>query len=132
MKKVVALTFAVILFSLNLFAFARASDYIDSYSIGISPQGGGVVKVSVSIQGTHPNMTKIGFPTISLYEWTGSEWKIVKVVNSQYTSSKGSHNYSFEYQGTAGKHYYSRASFYAEDTTGFDKREADSLSVKAT
>lgn len=132
MKKIIALALALLMLTTNLSVFARASEYIDAYSIGVSLQGSGSVKVSVTIEGTHSKMTKIGFPTISLYEWTGSEWKLVKVVNSQYTSNKGSHSYSFTYQGTAGKHYYAGASFYAEDSTGHDLRDADSLSVKAT
>lgn len=132
MKKIAAFTLAIMLFSLNLFAFARASDYINTYSISASAQGGGVVNVTVKIQGTHPNMTRIGFQTIVLFELNGSTWQSVKVVNSQYTSGKGSHSYSFDYKGTAGKNYFARASFCAEDTTGYDIKEADSNSVKAT
>lgn len=132
MKKTTAILLALVLLSANLSAFARASDYIATYSVYVEPQGGGVVKVTAEVQGTHSKMTKIGFPTISLYELNGSDWKLVKVVNSQYVSNKGSHSYSFTYQGTAGKHYYAGASFYSEDATGRDTRDTDSLSVKAT
>lgn len=132
MKKAISIILALLMLTSSMSVFARASDYIDSYSVYVEPQGGGVVKVTAEIEGTHSKMTKIGFPTIVLFELNGSTWKSVKVVNSQYTSSKGSYSYSFTYQGTAGKHYYAGASFYAEDSTGHDLRDVDSLSVKAT
>lgn len=132
MKRTLALALAVVMLCTNMYAFARASDYISSYSVYVEPQSSGIVCVTAEVKGTHPKMTKIGFPIISLYELNGSTWKLVKVVDSQYTTNKGSYSYSFTYQGTAGKHYYAGASFYAEDTTGHDTREVDSLSVKAT
>ena len=134
MKKTIALALVVLILCPNIFAFARASDYLDSYSIGISAQGGGVVKVTANVEGTHNKMTKIGFPTIVLYELNGSTWTPVKVVNSQYNPAtlSGSYQYSFTYQGTAGKTYYAYSSFLAQDSTGSDSRSTDSLSIKAT
>lgn len=132
MKKTVALTLVVLVLCSNLFAFARASDYLDSYSIGVIPQGGGVIKVVADVEGTHNKMTKIGFPTISLYELNGSTWTPVAVVNSQYIANAGSHQYSFTYKGTVGKTYYAGASFFAQDPTGSDLKNANSLSEKAT
>jgi hypothetical protein len=134
MKKAVTLVLALLILTTPLLAFARASKYINSYSINISAQGNGAVKVSVNIDGTHPRMTKIGFPAISLYELNGSTWTLVHTESSKYNpnATAGSHSYSFTYQGTAGKQYYAKGSFLAEDSTGRDSKDADSPTVKAT
>ncbi|MCL2030266.1 MAG: hypothetical protein FWG93_01845 [Oscillospiraceae bacterium] len=134
MKRTLAFVLVILLLAANMSAFARTSLYIGSHSAGVSPQGGGVVKVSVFVAGTHPRMTKIGFPMVSLYELNGSTWTLVAVQTSQYNpnATAGSHSYSFTYQGTAGKSYYASASFYAQDTTGSDTKNASSPTVTAT
>lgn len=134
MKRAIAFILVVLLLSTNMFAFARASEYIASYSAGVSPQGGGVVKVTVTIAGTHPNMTKIGFPTIILYHYDGTTSTAVAVEGGKYNpnATAGSHGYSFTYAGTAGQYYYVLSSYYAQDSTGSDVRNASSPTVKAT
>lgn len=134
MKRILPVALALILFSACLSAFARASDQLDTYSVTVSPQGGGVVKVKVYVKGTHWNMTKIGFPTTVLYEYNNGQWEDVDFVSLKFNPNvpAGSYEYSFTYQGTAGKSYYAYSSFLAEDDEGSDSRTLSSKSEKAT
>lgn len=134
MKRILPVALALILFSACLSAFGRASEQLDTYSVTVSPQGGGVVKVKVYVKGTHWNMTKIGFPTTVLYEYNNGQWEDVKSVSLKYNPNvpAGSYEYSFTYQGTAGRNYYASSSFFAQDSEGSDSRTLSSNSVKAT
>ena len=134
-KRAISILLALMLFSGSLVALAeRASTHIASYGISTTALGSGVIRVKADIDGTHPRMTKIGFPAITLYEWSGSAWVPVKSEIAKYNpnATAGSHTHTFTYQGVAGRHYYSAASFYAQDTSGSDSRNANSPSVQAT
>ncbi|MDR0325794.1 MAG: hypothetical protein LBI19_06860 [Oscillospiraceae bacterium] len=124
------------LLSMSLPALARASDQIDSYSITIVPRDSGKIEVTVNIAGTHPRMTKIGFPGITLYERAGTTgtWSPVSVHSGKYNpnATAGSHTYTFTYQGVAGRNYYTYASFFAQDSLGSDSRTANSPIAVAT
>jgi len=126
----------IIILSMLLSSFtvanARASDYLSSYNVTVSAMGNGVVRVYASVNATTPNMTKIGFPTVVLYEKSGTTWNTVAVYNSEYTSNSGSHSFKFDYSGKAGTQYYAYASFLAQDASGSDSRTLTSGSVTAT
>jgi len=134
MKMAVSLVLTVMILSSLCVSFARASDQIDSYNITVAAIGGGQIRVTATIAGTHPRMTQIGFPVISLYEWnsTTSKWVTKSSVTSQYAYSGGSHSYQFIYSGTVGKLYYAGASFFAQDSLGSDSRSKNSVSMEAT
>ena len=137
MKKVISVTLviALLLTVLSLPATARASTHIASYSIDIFPRGNGRVEVIVSVIGTHRNMTRIGFPSIALFESTnnGSTWTPVRSTGSWNPNTPaGSHTHTFTYQGVAGRWYYASASFWAQDTQGHDSKSANSRIITAT
>jgi hypothetical protein len=132
MKKLISIVLVLCILSAYTVAFARASDQLDSYSITVTPKGGGIVRVTATINGTHPNMQTIGFPTILLYELQGSSWEEVDSRSLVYRYDGGSNSCQFDYQGAAGKHYYAYASFYAKDANGSTQRSANSVSKQAT
>ena len=138
MKRVISVFLAVIILTaiLAIPASARASNQIASYSIGIVPQGSGKVQVTVNVNGTHRNMTRIGFPSIALYERvnSGGSWSPVFSTGPHYNpnATAGSHTYTFTYQGVAGRQYYSYSTFFARDADGSDTRGASSPIITAT
>jgi len=117
-------------------AHAEASDQIAGYSITITPMGSGQVRVVVSVAGTHPFMTRIGFPSIALHERnnSNSSWGTVFSTGPHYNpnATAGSHSYEFTYQGVAGRQYRAHASFFARDSLGSDSRQATSPFITAT
>lgn len=131
MKRVTSLVAALLLLASMTAGLARASDYISSYNITVANMGGGVMRVTATIGATHPNMTRVGFPTICLYEWDGSKWVDKRLVSAKYASNAGGHVYSFDYSGTVGNMYYAYSSFLAEDNKGGDSRTGSSASVQA-
>ena len=139
MKRAVSIILAVVILSsvLSVPVIAeRASDQIASYSVGIVPRGNGKVEVTVNIGGTHRQMTRIGFPSILLYERNNSSspWVTKYVTGPHYnpTVPAGSHTYTFTYQGVAGRQYYAHATFFARDNLGSDSRQASSPFITAT
>ena len=139
MKRAVSMILAIVLL-VPVFVIPasaeRASDQIAGYSIGIVPRGSGRVEVTVNVDGTHRQMTRIGFPTISLYERNNSSspWTIKHVTGPHYNPNvpAGSHTYTFTYQGVAGRQYYAWAQFFARDNLGSDTRSASSPTITAT
>jgi hypothetical protein len=137
MKRILSVFLAVV-FLTAIFAipaFARASTHLSFYSVANIPRGSGNIEVTVNVIGTHSNMTTIGFPTIVLYERiSGGSWRGVESHTNKYNpnSTAGSHSFAFTYKGVAGRQYYVSASFYAQDTAGFDTRSAISTAVTAT
>ena len=131
--------FLAVLFLTAIFtvpANARASNQIAGYSVTVTPLGSGSIRVVVSVSGTHNQMTRIGFPSITLYERnnSNSSWGIVRVEGARYNpnSLAGSHSYSFIYQGVAGRQYYAGSQFFARDSLGSDTRSASSPTVTAS
>lgn len=131
MKKTISLLLVVVLLASSFTAFARASDYISSYNVGVSLLGNGKVRVSAIVIGTNTKLTRIGFPDITLYEKVGNKITIVASVSADYNYNAGTHGCQFDYQGVAGRTYYAAASFSAMDSTGGDSRSATSISVVA-
>jgi hypothetical protein len=132
MRKLISIVLVVLLLSTYTTAFAKASDQLASYSITVTPMGSGTVRVTATVNATHPNMTCIGFPTVMLFELQSGAWVDVKSQTGVYRYSGGSNSCQFDYQGTAGKHYYAAASFYGEDAQGHTQRSANSVSKQAT
>jgi hypothetical protein len=132
MRKLISIVLVVLLLSTYTTAFARASDQLASYSITVTPRGSGVVRVTATVNGTHNNMTCIGFPEVALFEWSGSKWVEVDCKTGVYKYYGGSNSCQFDYAGTTGNHYYAAARFYAKDANGEDERFANSVSKQAT
>jgi hypothetical protein len=139
MKRFLSILCAAVVFSVLIappIAGARASDQIASYSIGVTAQGNGNIRVSASIAGTHPRMTRIGFPSIALFERANSSsaWTRVHSSGPHYNpnATAGSHSYTFTYRGVAGRQYYAQTTFFAQDALGSDSRSANSPTVTAT
>jgi hypothetical protein len=132
-RRVLAIVLAIVFISSGFAAYARASDHISSYTIALVPLGNGVIRVAVSIHGTHPNMTRIGFPSIALYERNGNNWTLVASRSSQFSPTiSGSHVFSFEFQGKPGVRYYAFSSYLAQDALGHDLRSVTSPELIAT
>jgi hypothetical protein len=143
MKKTVSIFLVITLLASILYVPAiaydnsiDASNQIASYSLTITPRGSGRVEVTVNIVGTHRQMTRIGFPTVTIYERanSGSPWQIVRVTGPHYNPNvpAGSHSHVVTYQGVAGRQYYAWAQFLAQDTQGTDTRSASSPMITAS
>jgi hypothetical protein len=132
MRKLISIVLVVLLLSTYTTAFARASDQLASYSITVTPMGSGTVRVTATVNATHNNMLKIGFPEVVLFELQNGTWKEVGCRSGVYKYSGGSNSCQFDYNGTAGNHYYAAARFYAKDANGADERSANSVSKQAT
>ncbi|MDR1668671.1 MAG: hypothetical protein LBR76_01770 [Oscillospiraceae bacterium] len=136
MKKAISFVLALLLLSTSFITFARASNQISSYGVGVVAEGNGKIKVNATIWGTHFNMIEIGFPDIILYERNSNDdgWNSVALKSGKYNPNTpaGSYNYSFTYQGTAGKKYYAAAAFFAKDAEGETSRRANSFVETAT
>jgi hypothetical protein len=113
-----------------------ASHQISGYSITIVPRGSGRVEVTVNITGTHPQMTRIGFPSIALYERNNnsSAWRVVHSTGPHWNPRvpAGSHTHTFTFQGVAGRQYYAFSQFFAQDAQGSDTRSASSPIITAS
>lgn len=133
MKRVISILLVMILVpAISLTAYARASDQLSSYSVICTPRGNGVVRVSATINGTHPNMTQIGFPLIMIYESSnGSSWTQVYKTSDVYRAG-GSNSFQYDYSGKKGYYYYAFCSFYAQDSLGHDTRNETSNTAIAT
>ena len=113
----------------------NASYQIASFSITITPRGSGLVETTANVIGTHPLMTRIGFPTIAIFERNNSNdsWRTVRTVSTQWNPNAfaGSHSYVLSYQGVAGRQYRAEAQFFARDSQGSDTRAANSPFITA-
>ena len=114
----------------------EASDQLAGYSVTITAMGSGNVRVVVSVFGTHNQMTKIGFPSVILYESTnnGTTWRGVEAHSGKYNPNvpAGSYSFTFTYKGVAGRKYSAYSSFYAQDSLGNDTKSADSPVITAS
>lgn len=134
MKRSFSIALALFLLCSSLVVFARASDQISSYGVGCVAEGNGKIRVNANVSGTHLNMLEIGFPDIILFERNGNDWDPVVIKTGLYNPNApaGSYNYSFTYQGTAGKTYYAAGAFFARDVEGEDSRRENSFNLTAT
>lgn len=101
-----------------------ASDYLDTYGIGVTAKGGGRMSVTFLVYGTD-TMDKIGAQKIVVEEWDGESWANF----AEYTASKNSnflltqaaeHTASVTFYGTPGLQYRATLYAYAELDGVFD------------
>lgn len=101
-----------------------ASDYLDSYAIGVNAKGGCVMSVTFLVYGTR-TMDKIGAQKIVVEEWNGKNWEDF----AEYTANKNSnflttqaaqHGASLTFYGTPGLQYRATLYAYAERDGVFD------------
>lgn len=101
-----------------------ASDYLDSYTVGVTAKGGSKMSVTFIVYGTD-TMDKIGAQKIVVEEWDGNSWENF----AEYTASKNSnflltqaseHTASVTFYGLPGLQYRATAYVYAELDGVFD------------
>lgn len=101
-----------------------ASDYLDSYAIGVTAKGGSKMSVTFLIYGAD-TMDKIGAQKIVVEEWDGENWgnfaEYTADKNSNFFVKKASeHGASFTFYGTPGFQYRATLYAYAERDGVFD------------
>ena len=130
-KRTIAAILCVIMIACSMatVAYARASNWLSTYNITVGDRGNGTIRVTASVDGTYNNLTRIGFPTVVLYEKINGVWSAVRTNNSIYAYNTGGHAYQYNFTGVVGREYRAYASFTAEDSTGGDMRTAYSGSV---
>lgn len=139
-KRVLCSLMAVCMLSAFTFASAaaQASDYLDSYTAGLTAQGSGRVAVTVDVVGTG-RMTEIGATEIHIYESstkTGAyEWA-ASYYSDDYPEMLDSGAYYYDtpiiHQGTAGRYYIASVYFYAANSSGSDTSHYTTVACKAT
>lgn len=137
------LTVCLILSACSLFASAayiqpddtQSSAYLDSYSADTDVDSTGRVYVSVSVDAC-VYATQVGAKTIYIYESTnGTNFSCVATYNSAYYPEMLGSGWSYddtpiEYQGVAGRYYFSRVQVYAADAYGSDSRWYNTVTVQ--
>ena len=135
MKKHLALLLcAVLLTVLALPASAietRASEYFDSYSIGILPQAGGKLGVSFSVTGVESS-NLLGVTTFQLQKKVDG---VFQNVGEEQSGSVGNnvieHVFTRTCQGVAGEIYRVKATFVCQNSNGYKAQPYYSSSAKA-
>ncbi len=113
----------------------QSSAYLESYSADTDVDSTGKVYVSVSVD-SYVYATKIGAKTIYIYESTnGTDFTCVATYNSAYYPEMLGSGWSYddtpiEYQGVAGRYYFSRVQVYAADAYGSDSRWYNTVTVQ--
>ena len=114
----------------------EASNQIAGHTITVTAIGNGDLRVVASVFGTHSQMTKIGFPSVLLFERPNSNgsWSGVAAHSGKYNpnATAGSHTFTFTYQGVAGRQYHATSTNFAQDTLGSDTRGAVSPMITAS
>lgn len=101
-----------------------ASDYLDSYAIGVTAKGGGKMSITFLVYGTD-TMDKIGAQKIVVEEWDGESWEsIIEYTadkNSNFLTTQASeHGASLAFYGIPGLQYRATLYAYAELDGVFD------------
>lgn len=133
MKKLITLIMALTLVLscvFSSFAFAAqpeniepyASSYFTSNTVKLSDEGNGKVKVTYTVA-SKDVMDELGIKKIVIQKKVGSDWDDVKTYSSANYSSFISQNVaekrgSITYNGTEGKTYQAKVTFYAKDSSG--------------
>lgn len=111
-------------------AFARSSWYIDSYRAWLTPELGGVIKVTIDVQANN-YMTEVGASRVEIFESKdgGSTWTSKRIyLKSIYPELVTNNDILYfetpiSYPGTPGYKYYAEITVYAGDSTGSDTKE---------
>lgn len=101
-----------------------ASDYLDSYTVGVTAKGGGKMSVTFLVYGAR-TMDKIGAQKIVVEEWDGESWtnfaEYTASGNSNFLTTQASeHGASFTFYGIPGLQYRATLYSYAERNGVFD------------
>lgn len=101
-----------------------ASDYLDSYAIGVNAKGGGRMSVTFIVYGAR-TMDKLGAQKIVVEEWDGKSWsnfaEYTASGNSNfYVAQAAEHTASVTFYGLPGLQYRATLYAYAERDGVFD------------
>lgn len=110
-----------------------ASSYFDNYSISLSNEGDGDIKIKYFVAGKNI-MDELGVKKIIIQEKTNSSWDDVKTYNSSSYSSFISKDIrskdgSITYSGEKGNTYRAKVTFYAKDSSGSATKTSTSSSI---
>ena len=108
---------------LTINAAEQASDYINEYTIEVTPMGDGDIAIDFSVTGTDV-MTKLGAECITVYYRSGIRWVFAGEYTREESGMYGSNRTEFSnticFHGTEGTYYKIQVEVFAEDTTGSD------------
>ena len=108
---------------LTINAAEQASDYINEYTIEVTPMGDGDIAIDFSVTSTDV-MTKLGAECITVYYRSGIRWVFAGEYTREESGMYGSNRTEFSnticFHGTEGTYYKIQVEVFAEDTTGSD------------
>ena len=114
----------------------RSSDYLDSYVCSVTPDSGGEIVVSATVNAII-NATQIGATDVYIYESSNDEdYTCVEHYNYEdYPEMMGSGRHFNRdvatYEGTPGKYYLAVVYVYAGNSAGGDTRRYETASERA-
>lgn len=127
-RKVIALCFIALLvvgmFPISAFAAIQESEYINSYSVGLSQgSSNGQLKLSYNIIGTG-TMDTIGITKIVVYKSNGAKYKTIygSLTNGLLEQNTFSAFGVYSISVTAGNSYICQVTFYSAKNGGYDTR----------
>lgn len=123
--RVFVLCFAVLLLlTTPVCALARASDYIQSYSIDVFTSGQ-KINTDFKVNATG-KMTKLGASSIKIYEYPYSSEDLVNSKTEYSTGMSKANGYTYSntitYTGESNKNYKVVVTVFARDSSGSDSR----------
>jgi hypothetical protein len=100
----------------------RASEYIRSTSVNITPQGNGKLLVENKL-GATTIVDKLGIISLEIQKKVGGYWQtIYTIVENDYLYNTGTYVYDCYYYGTPGTEYRSYVEFYVENDGGSETK----------
>lgn len=115
----------ILVLSLPIIAFARASEQIASYYIYALAARNGGIAVEFSIEGAG-RMNKLGAESIRVYENRGTYWSLVEYPQEDdpgmSATNEFAHGGTIYCNGTAGVEYKVAVTVFAENNDGRDTR----------
>lgn len=117
-----------------VFAQARASEYLNSYSVNaVEGDSRGQIDITFTVRATN-TFSKLGALKIVIYKSNGDYVTTIwgSTSNGLLSPSSGRYyGYSYPYKGTAGVSYYAVVTICAGTATNYDTREVTSPVVRA-
>ncbi|MDD2246576.1 MAG: hypothetical protein PHI70_04085 [Proteiniphilum sp.] len=96
----------------------KASEYIRSTSVNITPQGNGRLLVENKLGATR-TVDQLGIISLEIQKKVGGYWQSIDtLVTDDYAYNTGTYIYDCYYYGTPGTEYRSYVEFYVEDDGG--------------
>lgn len=100
----------------------RASEYIRSTSVSITPQGNGKLLVKNKL-GATTIVDKLGIITLEIQKKIGGYWQSIDtLVTNNYDYNTGTYIYDCYYYGTPGTEYRSYVEFYVANDGGSETK----------